>query len=261
MTADRKIAVAPENHDQLKKAADLAERVGLPLTTIVDLDFPILLVVTAHRLELRQVGEGVPGPVYVDFLAGKADYRRRYGSSRGEAVVRAVTSKRNRTPTVLDATGGLGRDAFVLAGHGCRVTMVERHPVIAALLEDGLVRAAEAEKIGRLVKEKMRLISGDSIKIMREMPEAGRPEMIYLDPMYPESPQSAQVKKEAQVLRLLAGPDLDSADLLAAALACARQRVVVKRPVAAPSLTGPKPELLQAAGAHRFDIYLIKPKH
>jgi 16S rRNA (guanine1516-N2)-methyltransferase len=200
----------------------------------------------------------------------------------------------------LDATGGLGRDGFVLAWHGCRVTLVERHPVIAALLADGLRRASQDEKIGPLIRERIRLVIGDSLRVMPEMREAKvtnhgirrqglahlpsskrlqgtgvheqadntadsvpcdsllakPPEVIYLDPMYPESGKSALVKKETQLLRLLAGPDGDSNELLPAALACGRQRVVVKRPIAAPPLTGRKPDLVQAAGAHRFDIYL-----
>ncbi len=250
------IAVAPETPDRLTAAREMALSLALPLTTIDDRSFPLLLVLTLQRLELRQTGLGAPGPVSVDFLAGKADYRRRYGSSRDEAVVRAVASKRNRTPTVLDATGGLGRDAFVLAAHGCRVTVCERHPVIAALLEDGLARTTQDEKVGALVRGRMTLVVGDSREIMRTLPEKNQPEVIYLDPMYPESGKSAQVKKEAQILRILAGPDLDSHELLAAALDCARQRIVIKRPASAPALNGSRPDLIQTAGAHRFDIYL-----
>jgi 16S rRNA (guanine1516-N2)-methyltransferase len=38
---------------------------------------------------------------------------------------------------------GLGKDAFVLASLGCRVTLVERNPVVHALLRDGLDRLRE----------------------------------------------------------------------------------------------------------------------
>jgi 16S rRNA (guanine1516-N2)-methyltransferase len=258
MPATPRIAVAPETSEQMESARLLATRLDLDLAGIGETGYPLVLVVTDRRLELRWTAPHSPGPVFVDFLAGKADYRRRYGSKRDEAVVRAVASKRNRAPTVLDATGGLGRDAFVLAGHGCKVTVVERNPVIAALLVNGLTRAAADEKLGVLVKERMKLAIGDSREIMRNMPAGKRPEVVYLDPMYPESVKSAKVKKEAQALRMLAGPDMDSVDLLAAALACALQRVVVKRPATAPPLAGLKPDLVNAAGSHRFDIYLTE---
>jgi len=250
------IAVTPESRAQTAAAANLAQRLTLPLLPPGDESFPLLLVVTASRLELRQTGLWAPGPVYVDFLEGKADFRRRYGNCRDEGVVRAVASKRNRTPTVLDATCGLGRDAFVLASHGCRVTLVERQPVLATLLADGLARATLDTTVGQIVAEKMQLLLTDSRTLMRELPDARRPEVIYLDPMYPPRDKSALAKKEMMILRMLVGADEDSADLLAAARICATTRVVVKRPAWAEPLAGIKPELVQGSGAHRFDIYL-----
>lgn len=254
------IAVAPENPAELEAAAALAARLGLSLATGLDPNYPLILMVTSRRLELRQTGAQAPGPVYVDFLTGKADYRRRYGSSRDEGIVRAVASKKNRTPTVLDATGGLGRDAFVLAAHGCRVTLVERHPVIAALLADGLRRAEQDEKVGTIIRERMRLVIGESLEVMRSLADEARPEVVYLDPMYPHQDKSAQIKKEMAALRMLAGPDQDSASLLETALVCASQRVVGKRPTGAPPLAGKKPDLIQSGAAHRFDIYLTKAR-
>lgn len=256
MSETAAIGVAPESREQSEAAAELANRLALPLRQPGDESSPLLLVVTASRLELRQTGPLASGPTYVDFLEGKADFRRRYGSSRDEGVVRAVASKRNRTPTVLDATGGLGRDGFVLAAHGCRVTLVERQPVINALLADGLARAARDEKVGPIIRERLRLLGGDSRTVMRELPEAERPEVVYLDPMYPHRDTTALVKKEMVALRMLAGPDQDSAELLAAARACATRRVVVKRPAGAEPLAGLPPDLVQTSGSHRFDIYL-----
>ena len=257
MDEPSRVGVTPETPEQLSLAADLARRLNLPLLPPGEQSRPLLLVVTERRLELRQTGPHPPGPVYVDFLEGKADFRRRYGSSRDEGVVRAVASKKSRTPSVLDSTGGLGRDGFVLASHGCRVTLVERQPVVAALLADGLARAARDEKVGRMVGERLRLLAGDGREIMRNMVEVERPEVVYLDPMYPHRDTTALVKKEMRALRLLAGPDVDAAELLAAARNCATRRVVVKRPAGAEPLAGEKPDLVQTAGTHRFDIYLV----
>ncbi|GHM54843.1 hypothetical protein ECZU51_35130 [Escherichia coli] len=52
-------------------------------------------------------------------------------------MAKAVGIKGDYLPDVVDATAGLGRDAFVLASVGCRVRMLERNPVVAALLDDG----------------------------------------------------------------------------------------------------------------------------
>jgi 16S rRNA (guanine1516-N2)-methyltransferase len=250
------IAVAPATPDQRPQATELARRLGLPVCESTDLSFAILLVQLDERLELRQSGPGSPGPVYVDFLTGKADHRRRYGSTKDEGMIKAITSKRNRTPIVLDATGGLGRDAFVLVTHGCRVTICEKNPIIAALLEDGIRRAAADPGIGRMISERFKLIKENSLEVMKAFTEAEKPEVIYLDPMYPHKEKGAQVKKESQALRLLAGKDLDSSILLSQALKTASQRVVVKRPAHAPPLSGKEPDLVVKTKSNRFDVYL-----
>ncbi len=72
-------------------------------------------------------------------------HRRKFGGGRGEAVAKAVGIKGDYLPDV-DATAGLGRDAFVLASVGCRVRMLERNPVVAALLDDGPARAMLTRK-------------------------------------------------------------------------------------------------------------------
>ena len=91
---------------------------------------PLALVQTDDRLELRKLDEPKLGAVYVDFVGGTMAHRRKFGGGRGEAVAKAVGIKGSALPTVIDATAGLGRDAFVLAAIGCQVRLVERHPVV-----------------------------------------------------------------------------------------------------------------------------------
>ncbi len=208
-------------------------------------------------MELRQSGAKAPGPVWIDFTGGKTDYRRRRGGGRKQTLVRAIGVKGKKQPTVLDATAGLGQDSFVLACQGCRVEMLERNPVIAALLEDGLRRAADDPDIGKLVREKMVLSRGDSLTELARIPPDHRPQVVYLDPMFPHRSKSALVKKEMQILRALVGDDEDSDHLLTAALRIAQNRVVVKRPAFAPPLKGPKPHLVFKTKNNRFDVYLI----
>lgn len=95
------------------------------------------LVLTPEHLELRKRDEPKLGGIFVDFVGGAMAHRRRFGGGRGEAVAKAVGIKGDYLPDVVDATAGLGRDAFVLASVGCRVRMLERNPVVAALLDDG----------------------------------------------------------------------------------------------------------------------------
>ncbi|MCK4837362.1 MAG: class I SAM-dependent methyltransferase [Desulfobulbaceae bacterium] len=251
------IAVAAQTPKQHQKAAHLAKELGIPVTEPTTSNHSLLLVVTEERLELRQCGPKAPGPVWVDFTGGKTDYRRRRGGGRKQTLVRAIGVKGKNLPTVLDATAGLGQDSFVLACQGCRVEMMERNPVIAALLEDGLRRAADDPAIGKIVRARMVLSSGDSLTELAKIPANHRPQVVYLDPMFPHRSKSALVKKEMRILRTLVGDDEDSDQLLTVALRVAHKRVVVKRPAYAPPLNGPKPDLAFKSKNNRFDVYLL----
>jgi len=123
-----KIAVAAEEIRDQPRAAHLAATLGLVTTSPVTDTHPLLLVVMPDRVELRQTGTGAPGPVYADFVSGRNAYRRRYGGRR-ELLARAIGVRHGRSLNVIDATAGLGRDAFVLASLGCFVTLLERSPV------------------------------------------------------------------------------------------------------------------------------------
>lgn len=255
------IAVTAESPGSSVAAAALAAELGLPClaSPLVDRDtVPLthLLVLTQERLELRELGPRAPGPVHVDFTAGPSAHRRRFGGGRNQPLARAVGLKGGALPAVVDATAGLGRDAFVLACLGCTVQLVERSPIIAALLRDGLRRAEHDPDIGPLVAQRLRLHAGDSGEYLRQLGEDQRPDVVYLDPMYPHRHKSALAGKEMRLLRQWVGSDEDAPTLLDAALACARRRVVVKRPRRAPVMAGPPPAIQITAPNTRFDVYL-----
>ena len=249
-------AVAPA-HDNLRAAAiSLARKLSLPVVDCNSRDFPCLLVVTKKRLELRLTGSSAPGPVYAEFVSGPAGYRRLRGGGRGQHIAKAVGIKGTTLPVVIDATAGLGRDAFVLASLGCRVEMIERSPIIAAVLENGLARAL-LDPDTALISRSLSLTTGDSIEVLRQRRGSGRPDVVYLDPMYPERTRRLLGKKEMRVLKVLAGEDRDSSLLLDAALETATRRVVVKRPRTAPAISGPEPDYALTGKSSRFDVYLL----
>jgi 16S rRNA (guanine1516-N2)-methyltransferase len=249
-----RLAVGYASPREQERAAELAKTLGLPLP---DAQVDALLFVTAERLELRELGPKAAGPIYADFASGKAAHRRLYGGGRGQGLARAVGLKKGARPSVLDATAGLGQDAFVLAALGCRVTMVERSPVVAALLFDALARAGQHREVADIVA-RMMLIQGDAIELLRELEV--KPQVVYLDPMYPYSGKSALQKKEMRLFRHLVGEDEDAPRLLQAALEHARERVVVKRPRTAPAIGGPKPNTAIEGKTTRFDLYLSQER-
>ncbi|NYA24888.1 class I SAM-dependent methyltransferase [Haemophilus haemolyticus] len=214
----------------------------------------LALVQTDERLELRKLDEPKLGAIYVDFVGGTMAHRRKFGGGRGEAVAKAVGIKGSELPTVIDATAGLGRDAFVLASIGCQVRLVERHPVVFLLLQDGLNRAYQDEEIGEMLQQNLRLLNVQHINELD--PNTDYADVVYLDPMYPHKQKSALVKKEMRVFQHLVGADLDADELLLPALQLAKKRVVVKRPGYAEFLSGKQPHFSRETKNHRFDIYM-----
>jgi len=218
-----------------------------------DPDAVMALVLTPERLELRKRDEPKLGAIFVDFVGGTMAHRRKFGGGRGEAVAKAVGIKGSYLPDVVDATAGLGRDAFVLASLGCKVRMLERNPVVAALLDDGLARGYRDAEIGPWLRERITLLHASSLTALSEL--SPKPEVVYLDPMYPHKQKSALVKKEMRVFQGLVGPDEDADGLLEPARRLATKRIVVKRPDYAPPMADIAAQAAVVTKSHRFDIY------
>ena len=186
-------------------------------------DAILALVQTPERLELRKLDEPKLGAIAVNFVDGTMAHRRKFGGGRGEAVAKAVGIKGSYLPTVIDATAGLGRDAFVLAAIGCKVQLIERNPVVSALLEDGLKRAYQDPEIGEFMQSRMVLLPFHTISeyaTANEVPV----DVVYFDPMFPHKQKSALVKN-------------------------------------APFIAEQKPDFSQMTKNHRFDVYLSHLLH
>jgi len=219
------------------------------------------LVLTSKRLELRKLDEPKLGAIFVDLVGGAVGHRRKFGGGKGQAIAKAAGLNKGTTPSILDATAGLGRDAFVLASLGCNVLMVERNPVVAALLDNGLERAKIDPEIGSWVSQRMTLShasSHDALQQLSNNRNFRQPDVVYLDPMYPhpEGKKSALVKKEMRVFQTLVGADLDADALFEPAMQLAKKRVIVKRPDYAEWLNQQKPSMAITTKKNRFDVYV-----
>ena len=217
-----------------------------------------LLVYTVKGLELQILGPETgryATALTTDFVHGNTGYRRLHGGGIHQPLGRAAGLKPGYRPTIVDATAGLGVDAFILASLGCKVTMIERSPVIGALLDDGLQRAA-IHPTTRDIMGRLQLLIGNSREIITSLPE--QPATIYLDPMYPHRHTSALNKQEMRTIRALVGDDQDAAALLETALTIAGNRVVVKRPKGAPELSARRPSHIIEMKNSRFDVYMTE---
>jgi len=256
------LVVTAATPDTVPRAEALAAELDLPFIGVVDvrsLEAHDYVLECGEQVQLRATGRKAPGPVFVDFVAGASAHRRKFGGGKGQQIAKAVGVRGGFYPQVLDATAGLGRDAFVLASLGCRVQMLERNPVVLALLTDGLKRlqrAAEMDAELAPIAERLELLPRvDSAAAWLALQAPESLPVVYLDPMFPSREKSAKVKKEMVAFHHIVGSDEDADDLLAPAYAACYYRTVVKRPKLAPWLAENKPNLAFEGKSGRFDIY------
>lgn len=270
MTADPpRLAVCADPPHEVPlqaRAGALAEALSIDKTRLGGPDCDVLLAVTQQRLELRVIrGEAdlIGGqPVFADLAS--IDTTSPAGRKLDMPLLKAVGIKKGKAhrPSVIDATAGLGEDAWLLAAHGCAVCALERHPVVAVLLADAHERARQThpDTAQRLTTHHANAIDRLANPARRERPAMhnAMPDAIVLDPMFPKG-RKAKERKPMRVLRMLAGDDDDAPRLLDTALQTGVHRVCVKRPLKAPVIEHPqraKPDVVYKGKAVRFDVYL-----
>jgi 16S rRNA (guanine1516-N2)-methyltransferase len=192
--------------------------------------------------------------LHVDFIRGKNGYRHARNLTIKQPLAKAAGIRSGERPSILDATAGLGSDSFVLACLGSTVHMIERSPVLHALLADGMERAAQHPKTKPIMEKHMKLFMDDSVSYLQST--LVNYDTIYLDPMYPHRTKSALNNQSMRIIRGLVGDDMDSSTLLKIARKNAGKRVAVKRPKGAPHLTTTPPSFVIKTKNSRYDIYL-----
>ena len=190
----------------------------------------------------------------IDFVTGAVGHRLRFGGGRGQDLAKAMGLRGGKTPMIVDATAGLGRDSFLLASLGAQVILIERSEKMHALLVDGMNRAENEGGEFREIIGRMSLMKGDAKDLIPEL--SG--EAILIDPMHPPRQKSALVKRELRQVREIVGTDDDAPDLVRIALAHAQNRVVLKWPAKADPIDGLKACTHQILGkTTRYDVFML----
>jgi 16S rRNA (guanine1516-N2)-methyltransferase len=230
-------AIGFSSDDNYEKTCVLAQRYGF----VIDNHILPRLNVTSEKLELLT---GEFSPLSIDFSQHIWQHRRDAGKNQG--IVRACKPEKNMQ--ILDTTAGWGRDAAVLSSFGASVLMLERQPIMAALLADALERL-EPNTLS------LSLVNQDAKVYLNALLPEDYPHVIYIDPMHPLRQKSALVKKDMQILQQLFGPDEDVSALIHLACKRAQLRVVVKWPQRLPPLLKPSHSI--EGKTVRFDVYVI----
>jgi 16S rRNA (guanine1516-N2)-methyltransferase len=242
-------AVLVTDEAMRQRSLTLAYRLSLPVIERESTVVGWALEYTDSGLVLRDQHNSELLPLRIDFTAKDLNP---YGPnlSRRQPLARAL-GKKNKT--VIDATAGLGQDAFLMTAMGYHVVAIERSPMLAALLFDAVERADQDPRLSKALAGRLQVVEGDARK---EIPAQVPPDVVYLDPMFPpKRRKSALPKRELVLLRKLVGEDPDADQLFAVAQEHARNRVVVKRPHHAPPLVS-DPDFAQSGKLVRYDVYL-----
>jgi len=269
---NNKLIIFVESRAYVERAESLSKRLSIPYT----LDYAEALAFTSSD-EIPANTDGpkgnVAGPINSLYLKlgndglsltdGKlllrGDFtdnlsRLKQSNLEREMLVKASRLKGiDHTPTLIDATAGMGEDSLLLAASGFRVMLYEYDLIIASLLEDTLLRAASIPELSNIVS-RMELHIESSIDAMQHLDFI--PDIILLDPMFPERTKSALVKKKFQLLQRLEHPCSDEDTLLKAAIVARPHKIVIKRPVKGPFLAGIKPDYSLTGKAIRYDCIL-----
>ncbi len=196
-----------------------------------------------------------PADLTIDFTAGAVAHRLKFGGGRGQALPKAVGMKSGINPKLVDATAGLGRDAFLLASLGAEVTMIERSQKMHGLLAAAMQKARDEGGVFTEIMSRMTLIFGDAKLLIPKL----KPEIILIDPMHPPRKNSALVKQEMRLIREIVGTDEDSEALMQVALNTASKRVVLKWPQKADPMSGIQVASHQITGkSTRYDVFMIR---
>lgn len=242
---NNEIVVCLEKGGQKDMAEAFARRIG---TEISEKPGPKLTILFhAKGVSLTGYGLSYQGD-FENML-----HRVTNGRLQHEMLVRAAKSDKPGRKAI-DATAGMGEDAFLLAAQGYEVTLFEQNPVIAVLLKDAL-RRAKKHPVLKDIASRMNLVQDNSVEGMSKLLDPV--DVIYLDPMFPARQKSSLINKKLQLIQKLEPPCSAETDLFDAAISASPSKIIVKRPLKSEFLAGRKPSYTLNGKAIRYDCYTL----
>lgn len=240
-----KIVVCIGKGGQRDMAESFAKRTGVPI-----LDKPgenLTVLFDAKGVSLTGYGLTYQGD-FEGMLHRVSDGRLAH-----EMLVRAAKTTETDLKGI-DATAGMGEDAFLLASYGYDMTLYEQNPVVAVLLKDALRRAKKHPQL-KEIAGRMKLVGGNSVEELKTRVDAV--DLIYLDPMFPGRQKSGLINKKLQLIQKLEPPCSDEVELFETAIAANPSKIIVKRPLKSPFLAGKNPTYELKGKAIRYDCYAL----
>ena len=249
---NKQLVLYVDKNANIEKAKKIAERLNIEIITNNKEKFDILLSMDESGLAL--VSDNMK--LYGDF--SKSIKRIKQNNLQKEMLIHAVKIKGEKEKLIaIDATAGLGEDSILLAAYGYNVELYEKNPIISELLKDAMERAEKISELKDIIG-RMKVHNEDSIIAMQNLKY--KPDIILLDPMFPERTKSALIKKKFQILHKIENPCSDENEMLSSAIKANPKKLVIKRPLKGEYLAGVKPDYSLKGSSIRYDciINLLK---
>ena len=181
------------------------------------------------------------------FIAGR--FRTRISNFQSEILIKkAISFSEKKQQTILDITGGLGHDAFIIALLGEKVTLVEKNVGLCILIEEALDSLPSTTYFSE-ARSRISLINTDSRDFL---PIADEFDVIYADPMFNSNKKLKKTQQLEFLDNYLEEYDDPSLDFYKTKF----KRMVVKKELR--SLSGIKgdPAISFKGTSIKFDVYL-----
>ncbi len=136
-------------------------------------------------------------------------------NAKSNDLVYKLFPKKNSS--ILDCTGGFGRDAIEFSKLGYKVTMIEENP---------LVLMAVKKFLDKYDKPNLRLIYGNSLDYLRMKSDSF--DYIYIDSMFKKSKNKSKSKKDLELLQYLCREKITRFNLIREARKNLCERIVIK---------------------------------
>jgi 16S rRNA G966 N2-methylase RsmD len=227
------------NFSTQKRAKKLSEKYNVPLInsesaeTYVSIDDQSILHSGNYKLENS-------------FREGK--FRARISQYQGESLLKkAIGWQSTSQKHILDTTGGLGHDAFILALLGQKITVLEKNTGLCILIEEALNNLPNLPYFNH-AKNKISVINNDSRAFLSS---AENFDVIYVDPMFNSKKKLKRTKQMQFLDNYLEEYDDPSVEFYKSNF----KRLVIKKELrAAPSIKGCSAISFKGSSV-RYDVY------
>ena len=245
---EKLISILVKNNSNIEKAKRISEKLNIEIKTEENIESDLILQFDEDGLSLVSKNMKLHG----DFT--NTIRRIKQSNLEKELLIHAAKIKGKKQDLIaIDATAGMGEDSLLLAAYGFKVNLYEKNPIIAELLKDALERAKQTPELKEIVA-RMEVFEEDSIIAMSKLDY--KPDVILLDPMFPERTKSALIKKKFQILHQIETPCTNEKELLDSAIKANPKKIVIKRPLKGEYLAGIKPSYSVKGNSIRYDCII-----